>query len=137
LKRSTSVRSFTIGFDWQTFEQSRISVKYCCQHRDLHGVNVLIRDGEIPLIIDYGEVEQAPACLDPLVLELSLLFHPGCTQVRNAWPSEAQSLAWHSLDAYVDGVPISPFVRACREWAFAVEPLDKAVYATAYAYAGN
>ena len=58
----------TLGFDWRTFEESQVRVKWCCQHRDLHGLNVLVRDGEIPVLIDYGEVEQAPACLDPLVL---------------------------------------------------------------------
>jgi len=124
-----------LGFDWHTFEQNQIRVKWCCQHRDLHGINVLVQDGDTPLLIDYGQVEEAPACLDPLVLELSLLFHPGCKHVRGTWPTSAQSLTWKNLDAYLTGTPLAPFVRGCREWAFAVEPLDKAVYATAYSYA--
>jgi hypothetical protein len=127
----------TLGFDWRTFEQNQIRVKWCCQHRDLHGLNVLVKDGGIPLLIDYGEVEEAPACLDPLVLELSLLFHPGCKHVRGSWPTNEQALAWQSIDTYLSGTPIEPFVRACRAWAHAVEPLDKAVYATAYAYAAR
>jgi len=124
-----------LGFEWHIFEQNQIRVKWCCQHRDLHGINVLVQDGDTPLLIDYGKVEQAPACIDPLVLELSLLFHPGCKDVRGTWPSNAQALRWRDLDAYLGGTPLEPFVRACREWAFAVEPLDKAVYATAYGYA--
>jgi CheY-like chemotaxis protein len=124
-----------LGFDYHTFEQSQIRMKWCCQHRDLHGINVLVQDGDTPLLIDYGEVEQAPACLDPLVLELSLLFHPGCKHVRGTWPTNEQALRWRDLAAYLTGSPLEPFVRACREWAFTVEPLDKAVYATAYSYA--
>jgi hypothetical protein len=124
-----------LGFDWRTFEQTSVRVKWCCQHRDLHGINVLVRDAEIPLLIDYGEVEQAPACLDPLVLELSLLFHPGCKHVCGAWPSSDKALLWSDLDGYLSAGPLTPFIKACRDWAFAVEPLDKAVYATAYAYA--
>jgi len=123
-----------LGFDSQEFESIPVRVKWCCQHRDLHGLNVLVRDGETPLLIDYGEVEAGPACLDPLILELSLLFHPACKAVSGIWPTKELALAWANLDAYLSGTPLAPFIRACREWAFSVEPVDKAVYAVAYAY---
>jgi hypothetical protein len=96
---------------------------------------VLVREDGTPLLIDYGEVGRGPACLDPLVLELSLLFHPGFKDVRGVWPTATQAQTWTNLDVYLSGCPITPFVKACREWAFAVEPLDKGVYATAYAFA--
>jgi hypothetical protein len=98
---------------------------------------VLIRDGETPLLIDYGAVEWAPACVDPLILELSLLFHPECRRVAAPWPSADQALAWPGLDEYIKGTRLAPFIRACRDWAFAAEPLDKGVYATAYAFAAR
>jgi hypothetical protein len=70
-------------------------------------------------------------------LELSLLFHPECKNVRGAWPTNDQALAWRTLDSYLGGTPLAPFIKACREWAFAVEPLDKGVYASAYAYSAR
>ncbi|MEW6160249.1 MAG: response regulator [Verrucomicrobiota bacterium] len=123
-----------LTFDWRSLEQRQSRFKWCCQHRDLHGMNVLVRDGDTPLLIDYGEVEPAPACLDPLILELSLLFHPACKAIRGPWPTLAQATAWANLDDYLSGTPLAPFIRESRTWAFSVEPLDKSVYATAYAY---
>ena len=124
-----------LGFDWQTIERMQINLKWCCQHRDLHCSNVLVRDDETPLLIDYGEVGRGPACLDPIILELSLLFHPAFKDIRGTWPTATQAQSWTDLDRYLSGCSIAAFVKACREWAFAVEPLDKGVYATAYAFA--
>ena len=123
-----------LDFDWNAFEQNSVQMKWCCQHCDLHGLNVLF-DGTKPLLIDYGAVESGPACLDPLILELSLLFHPACAPVRGAWPTAAQALTWSDEADFVAGTPLAPFIAACRKWAFTVEPVDKAVYSTAYAFA--
>jgi CheY-like chemotaxis protein len=123
-----------LDFDWSGLEQTQVRMKWCCQHGDFHGLNILVRDGERPLLIDYGEVGHGPACLDPLILELSLLFHPGCKQACGGWPSTTQASNWANVGEYTKDTPIAPFIRACREWAFAVQPVDKGVYATAYAY---
>jgi hypothetical protein len=125
-----------LGFDWTSFELCSVQMKWCCQHCDLHGLNVLC-DGSKPLLIDYGAVEPGPACLDPLISELSLLFHPACASVRGTWPTTDQALKWSDVASYVAGSSLVPFIEACRKWAFDVEQVDKAVYATAYAYAAR
>jgi hypothetical protein len=48
------------------------------------------------VIIDYGEVGEGTASLDPVTLELSLLFHPKgplrpSGAAFGAWPTEAQA----------------------------------------------
>ena len=56
-------------------ERRQVQTRWCCVHGDLHGANVLARkDGEC-VIIDFGDVGDGPASLDPITLELSLLFH--------------------------------------------------------------
>ena len=92
-----------LGFDWQAFEANQVRMKCCCQHRDLHGLNVLVQDGDIPIFIDYGEVGEAPACLDPLILELSLLFHRECKRACGTWPSIDQAANWANVDEYLRG----------------------------------
>jgi CheY-like chemotaxis protein len=123
-----------LGFDWNALENLTVQVSWCCQHCDMHGLNVLV-DGDKPLLIDYGMVEVAPVCLDALILELSLLFHPACATIRGAWPSIDQCTKWFDRDAFVSGTPLAPFILACRQWAFEVEPVDRAVYATVYSFA--
>jgi DNA-binding NarL/FixJ family response regulator len=122
------------GIDWQGFEEREVSVRHCCQHRDLHGLNVLISEDDSPVLIDYGEVDFASASLDPITLELSLLFHPKGEAIRGAWPSEAQAFEWDNLDRYTRNCPVPEFIRACREWAHNVSAGNREVYSNAYAF---
>ncbi len=54
------------------FEDRNIQVRWCCAHGDLHGHNVLVATDGSACLIDYGDVMDAPASLDPVTLELSL-----------------------------------------------------------------
>jgi hypothetical protein len=105
------------------------------QHRDLHGLNILVRNEQEQLLIDYAEVGPAPACLDPLILELSLLFHPACRDLCTNWPTVERGQHWADINAFLINCPFDSFLRACRTWAFDSGPGDKAVFATAYSYA--
>jgi CheY-like chemotaxis protein len=125
----------SLGFDWQQLEAREARVKWCRQHRDLHALNVLVSDAGDAVIIDYGEVELAPASLDPLTLELSLLFHPAMKSVVGDWPTTKQAEQWDDLSAYSKGCPCADFIAACRSWTFAAEASDNGVYATLYSYA--
>lgn len=87
------------------------------QHADLHGANILVKPPSTPVLIDYAAVMRAPIALDPLTLELSLLFHPDATAIRNGWPAVPQARSWRDLDVYLVDCPVPNFVRACREWA--------------------
>lgn len=125
---------------WVTeFEASQIQARWCCGHGDLHGENVLVAQDGTAVIIDYGDVEDGTASLDPITLELSLLFHSkgplrGAGAGFGAWPSEAQSLAWGDIDQYVAGCPAEAFVRACRAWAHRSAAGQREIAATAYSY---
>jgi hypothetical protein len=104
-------------------------------HGDLHGFNVLVKDGADPTLIDYGEVGDANAALDPVTLELSSLFHPHMASAFGNWPDPAQAADWADLDAYLDGCPVPEFVRACRDWATEASAEVEELLATAYCYA--
>jgi CheY-like chemotaxis protein len=66
------------------FESRKIQMRWAYVHGDLHGSNLLIAsDGEI-VLIDYGDVGEGPASLDPVTLELSTLFHPQAPTASSA-----------------------------------------------------
>lgn len=128
------------GLEWLTeFETRQIQTRWCCTHGDLHGENVLLDNYGNAVVIDYGDVGEATASLDPVTLELSLLFHPK-GPLRNSsigfagWPTEAQTRNWGNIDMYVAECALEPFVRQCRDWALGVAAGRREVAATAYAY---
>ena len=105
-------------------------------HADLHGGNVLVKPTGQPLLIDYGDVGPGPSPMDPVTLELSLVFHPDSSAASSGWPTTDQCRAWANLDQFVAGCPFESFVRACRDWAFESANVgERVVYAVAYAYA--
>lgn len=106
------------------------------QHGDLHGENILIDSEGTPLLIDFAEAGPALAALDPVVLELSLLFHPAAADLREEWPMPDSYESWVDLDAFLEGSPaaLNEFVRSCREWAYSVARSDMEVIAAAYCY---
>ena len=120
--------------DWiEPFEAREIQAKWACSHGDLHGCNILVSATEVTLI-DYGDVGEGPASLDPVTLELSLLFHPDAPHKDIPWPSEEQARRWGDLDTYLEGCPYPDFVRACRNWALRAAAGNREIAATAYSY---
>lgn len=104
-------------------------------HRDMHGFNVLVNRDDEPTLIDYADVGKASAALDPVTLELSILFHPEMAGAFSGWPSEEQARNWIDLDAYLSGCPVPEFVAAARNWALQVAAGEDELLATAYSYA--
>jgi len=43
--------------------------------------NVLVPDDGQPMIIDFAAVGSRPASVDPVTLELSMIFHPDAREV--------------------------------------------------------
>jgi CheY-like chemotaxis protein len=123
-----------LPFDWRRIEDLPVRIRLCSQHSDLHGLNVLLKNRTEPLLIDFGAVRSAPACLDSLILELSLLFHPTIRMIRGSWPTTAQAQKWDDLSAYLVDCPLPSYVKTCREWSFEVEAGDQGVFATVYAF---
>lgn len=116
------------------FESIDMELQTSCQHGDLHGFNVLCSESGNAVVIDFGNVGPAPSCLDPIILELSILFHSDSPFRSDLWPTDQQAKAWFNLEEYLHGCPIPGFIRKCREWAIeGGEPTDlpPVVYAEA------
>ena len=117
----------------ENFENREIQTHWGCSHGDLHGSNVLVSHKGVALI-DYGDVSEGPASLDPVTLELSLLFHPDTPNRTGAWPSSEGAKEWGNLDVYLDDCPFPDFIRECRAWAICVAAGNREVAASAYSY---
>lgn len=87
------------------------------QHGDLHGENILLSSTGRPMLIDFALARVLPACLDPISLELSLLFHPKSPLKRAEWPSPDDAKAWLEVDEYVRHCPWPGVVKYLRGWA--------------------
>ena len=120
---------------WKDAEALTVRVRQAVQHSDLHGENVLVADAGEVLLIDFTEVGTLCAPADAVMLELSVLFHPGAKGIVGAWPGERAS-AWPNLELYLKDCPIAEFVAACRSWAEDItERLSRQpIFALAYAY---
>jgi CheY-like chemotaxis protein len=120
---------------WAAADAQTVPMRPCVQHGDLHGFNALVDAQGSTVLIDYGEVIDATASLDPVTIELSAIFHPDSSDLMGGWPTVAQTGSWTHLDTYVEDCPFPQFVRACREWAHTVAASDLEVYACGFAYA--
>jgi CheY-like chemotaxis protein len=116
------------------FEAHEIQVHWACVHGDLHGSNILLSPQVAAVLIDYGDVGDGPACLDPITLEMSLLFHPQKPLQQSNWPSLEQAAHWGDLTQYLVGCPAGSFVSECRGWATRVAAGNREIAGSAYAY---
>ncbi|APW58610.1 hypothetical protein BSF38_00008 [Paludisphaera borealis] len=120
-------------------EAKIIQTKWAYIHGDFHGLNILASDQGAVVIIDYGDVGDGPASLDPITLELSLIFHPqGPFHPQRAdrvnWPTTEQAMRWGDLDFYLAGCPAAEFIRECRAWSERVAVGKREISACAYSY---
>ena len=124
----------TFKLDWiRDFEDREVQARWACSHGDLHGENIFVSPAGTELI-DYGDVGDGPASLDPVTLELSLLFHPDAPGRGGEWPKPEQANAWGDLDAYLDGCSFPEFVRECRAWAMRATAGSREIAASGYSY---
>jgi CheY-like chemotaxis protein len=126
--------STEFGVHWSTdFEALNIQTRWACIHGDLHGSNILVSPNGATVLIDYSDVGEGTASLDPVMLELSLIFHP-LGPLRGQWPTIEEAHRWGDLDTYIAACPAAEFVRECRNWAGRVAPGQREIAASAYAY---
>ena len=121
-----------LGDDNRAFEESGAAVSTCYQHGDLHGANILVDSLGEPLMIDFGNLGPAPACLDPIVLELSLLFHPQGRETIGDWATAEIAEQWFDVERWAATSPVPEFVRACRSWASAAATSEFELICVAY-----
>lgn len=123
------------GLDWvDDFENRPLVVKWGYIHGDLHCGNVLVRNSASPILIDFGDVKKGALAIDPVALELSLLFHPDAHSLRGApWPTQEQAANWFDRATFAQGCPYADFITACRSCAHAIAA-DREVVASAYSF---
>jgi len=122
------------ALDWiHSFEDREIQARWACCHGDLHGKNIFVSPTGTELI-DYGDVGDGSASLDPVTLELSLLFHPDAPGKASSWPSAEQAKAWGNIEVYLQDCPFPEFTRECRAWALRAAAGNREVAASAYSY---
>lgn len=125
---------FGIG-QLRAIEERSVHASHSCIHGDLHCGNVLVKSDLVAVLIDFGDVGPGCTALDPITLELSLVFHPDAagSGLRNGLMDNLKD--WPNLDGFVQDPRLKSMVVACREWAHDVGGGDQSVWASAYAYA--
>ncbi len=122
------------GIELADIEQVIVRHRKGCIHADLHGGNILIDDNGRPIIIDFGEVGEGAAALDPVTLDLSIFFHPDSVKDGIRSRAEGALESWTDPDAYLALHPFPDFAKACRDWAYDVGGGDRAVLTCGYVY---
>lgn len=115
-------------------ENMEVDASISCIHGDLHGANILVNPKRIPVLIDFGDVGEGCTCLDPVTLELSMVFHPDGGALGLATPLLKLIEQWPDIEVYTEGNQLKPVIVACRDWAHDVGGGDKAVLAAGYAF---
>lgn len=126
-------RNFNLG-DLRDIENVRIQASISCIHGDLHCGNVLVKGTGEAVIIDFGDAGEGFTALDPIALELSLIFHPDAkkTGLRNHFLEHLDD--WPDVDKFSSNGSFKTMIVSCRDWAYDVAGGDLSVLASAYAY---
>lgn len=128
------VREHLDSIDINLIEAQEIDVAMCVQHGDLHCANVLFDVRDNPMFIDYMETCHTFASVDPVVLELSTIFHTDAPS-QTTWPSDTQAENWTEIGLFSTGTPFEDFLRTCRQWSLDVAASPQEVWAVGYGYA--
>jgi hypothetical protein len=120
-------------FQLEEFEKKVINANFCTQHSDLHGHNILVSEDLNPILIDYGDIQEAPAVLDIITLELSQYFHPSMKECSP--PSLEIFEKWFDNDSYLSAVSFPKVGGFLREWKSDNSFMERDYIATVYAYA--
>ncbi|UPU46221.1 MULTISPECIES: phosphotransferase [Rhodococcus] len=118
----------------QEREERMVVIRKTIVHGDLHGENILIDKFQRPILIDFGDVGNGLAPVDPVTLELSIIFHDQGSARESDWADRANWSNWANLDAYCESNPYADFIRECRGWALDVDSVE-ATLAFTYAHA--
>lgn len=114
-------------------EQLALQFTESTVHGDLHGANVLVDAEHNVAVIDYGDVTVAPTVLDPITFDLSVLFHPSRSGVRQMSPE--QLAVWFDLEQYAAAHPMREMVVEIRHWLEESLFGEREIAAGVYAYA--
>lgn len=122
------------GIETGPVEAVQVTASKCAQHNDLHGENILFNAEGTAMVIDYNDAGPSFASVDPITLELSVIFHKNHAQLGTDWPTVANMQVWPDLDRYLQGCPFPVFIRQCRAWALDAAHTPEEVLAVAFGY---
>ncbi len=122
---------------YSDYENRTLQMRTGLQHGDSHGDNILCSQTGEATLIDYADVGRLLPPADPVMLELSFIFHPSARVLSTDWPTRANLSAWRDVNAFVSGCPFAAVLRRCREWSNRLlEPIsDDGLCVSAYSYA--
>jgi aminoglycoside phosphotransferase (APT) family kinase protein len=106
-------------------EALKIRSSESCIHGDLHGANILVGAKQDAVLIDFGDVGPGFTCLDPVTLELSLIFHPEAVRLGYSATLSMIVERWPDIDSYIKNNPMAAVIETYREWAHDVGGGDK------------
>lgn len=115
------------------FERKVINANFCIQHSDLHGHNILVSEELTPILIDYGDIQEAPSILDIVTLELSQYFHPSTRE--NQKPPLELFENWFDESQFLNLIDFSRVAKFLRMWKADNSFMERDYIATIYAYA--
>jgi len=118
-------------------EGSTVRIRQSVVHGDLHGGNILVDPRGRPVLIDFGDVAEGFAAIDPVTLELSMLFHPDGIKARLSKPLADRIDQWPHIDNYVEENDLKDVIQATRSWAHDVAGGDRAVLVAGYVFAAR
>jgi len=116
-------------------ENIHVNASISCIHGDLHGGNILVNQAGTPVLIDFGDVGFGYTGLDPITLEMSLIFHPDCLLSGISQEIQSSLEHWPIIDEYCKNNPFGNLVKYCRDWAYDISGDDRSVLAAGYAFA--
>jgi CheY-like chemotaxis protein len=116
-------------------ERIQVNASVSCVHGDLHGGNILVDKTEAPVLIDFGDVGCGYSGLDPITLEMSLIFHPDCVSSGVSKEILNHLQYWPDIDRYCHENPYGDVIKYCRDWAYDISGDDQSVLAAGYAFA--
>lgn len=123
------------GLDFRKYERKSVDVNLGIQHGDLHLGNILVGPNVDPYLIDFARTsDQMSMTVDPITLELSLLFHPGGTEICGGWPTPETAQNWEDLDSYLKGCPFPNYIKEARQLSIGRARSKDEYLAVCYAY---
>jgi hypothetical protein len=116
-------------------ETRSVQASLSCIHGDLHCGNVLVKSDGDAVLIDFADAGPGFTSLDPIALELSLVFHPDAKKLGLRDNLLKNLDSWPDVERFAGDDPLKETIVACREWAHDVAGGDQCVLSSAYAYA--
>lgn len=93
---------------------ARIELPGYLQHGDLHGKNLFVTDQRAPFLVDFAHTRVQHGPVDPVSLELSMIFHPSSPVYGVVDVAVCDN--WFDASTLEAASPLGAVAKACRRW---------------------